>query len=66
MSLEYTGKRINLKCLVCKETKTSTFYGWYTIFSPEPTTCCHKCALREYGKTYVNKIKQTGEANGLP
>ncbi len=60
MSLDYYGRK-HAQCLVCKESKITIFYGWYTIFSPERTRCCHRCALREYGKTYVNAIKEKGE-----
>ena len=61
MSLDYIGRKVAGICQVCGEVKTSVYYKWYTIFSPDKTTCCHRCAVREYGKTYVNAIKERGE-----
>ena len=62
MSLDYYGKGYT-ECRVCRETKKTIFYWWHTIFDPEKRICCHRCALREYGKTYVNAIKEKGSKN---
>ena len=57
MSLTYIDKSTR-QCKVCKDTKNSHYYYWYTFMSNETLICCNKCALREYGKSYVTLIRE--------